>query len=133
MPRWLDADWLLGRFARQPENAIQADCRFVMERKGLPGPLNQTRYPLLSGDESFIERYQQDKKPAELREVSKAHRRSIAWSRDDYRQRYRSRNEAMARAYLSGAYTMSEIGAQFGGHYMTVSRSVQQFEQKNRE
>ncbi|MGH8551390.1 MAG: hypothetical protein ACRERU_22835 [Methylococcales bacterium] len=50
------------------------------------------------GDEPFIERYQQDKKPAELREVSKAHRRSVAWSLDDYRQRYRSRNEATARA-----------------------------------
>ncbi|MGH8549544.1 MAG: hypothetical protein ACRERU_13280 [Methylococcales bacterium] len=121
-------EWLLGRFARQPENAIQAYCRFVMEGKWLPGPLNQTRYPLLSGDESFIERYQQDQKPAELRKVSKAHRRSIAGSLDDYRQPYRSRNEAMARAYLSRAYTMSEIAAHFGGHYPTISRFVQQFE-----
>ena len=52
---------------------------------------------------------------------------------DDYRQRYRNRNEAMARAYLSGAYTMSEIGEHFGVHYMTVSRAVRQFEKNNRE
>ncbi|GAB4353789.1 MAG: hypothetical protein Kow0060_04440 [Methylohalobius crimeensis] len=35
----------------------------------------------------------------------------------------------MARAYLSGAYTMSEIGV----HYMMVSRAVRRFELNNRE
>ncbi len=35
----------------------------------------------------------------------------------------------MAQAYLSGAYTMAEIGGHFGLHYyMAVSRAVQQFE-----
>jgi transposase-like protein len=33
----------------------------------------------------------------------------------------------MARAYLSGAYTMAEIGDHFGVHYMTVSRAVRRF------
>jgi putative transposase len=45
-----------------------------------------------------------------------------------YKKRYRHRQEAMARAYLSGAYTMREIGEYFGVHYMTVSRAVGQFE-----
>jgi len=34
----------------------------------------------------------------------------------------------MARTYLSGAYTMSEIGDDFGVHSMTVSRAVKEFE-----
>ena len=34
----------------------------------------------------------------------------------------------MARAYLSGAYTMAEIGEYSGVHYMTVSRAVWWFE-----
>jgi transposase-like protein len=34
----------------------------------------------------------------------------------------------MARAYLSGAYTMAEIAEYFGIHYMTVSRAVRKFE-----
>ena len=34
----------------------------------------------------------------------------------------------MARAYLSGVFTMREIGDYFGVHYMTVSRAVQHFE-----
>jgi putative transposase len=46
----------------------------------------------------------------------------------EYRQRYSDRIEAMARVYLSGVYTMPDIGAHFGVHYMTVSRAVRRFE-----
>lgn len=41
--------------------------------------------------------------------------------------------EAVARAYLSGAYSMAEIGRHFGVHYMTVSRAVKGFEWRNRQ
>jgi transposase len=40
-------------------------------------------------------------------------------------------NEAMARAYITGVYTMAEIGEHFGVHYMTVSRAVKMFEGGN--
>lgn len=133
VPDWLDADWLLSQFGRERKRAIESYRRFVMEGKGLPSPLDQTRHQLLLGDDAFVERHRQDKKPEELREISKAHRRSIALPLDDYRRLYPERNEALARAYLSGAYTMSEIGAHFGVHYMTVSRAVRQFEQNDRD
>jgi len=38
-----------------------------------------------------------------------------------YQQCAQSRNEAMARAYLSGAYTMAEIGDHFGVHYSLLT------------
>ncbi|MGC1951230.1 MAG: hypothetical protein WA970_01310 [Gammaproteobacteria bacterium] len=60
--------------------------------------------------------------------VQKAQRRSVALSLANYRQRFSTRDEAMARAYLSGAYTMAKIGQHFGVHYMTVSRAVRKFE-----
>ena len=37
---------------------------------------------------------------------------------------YPVRDEAMARVYLSGGYSMRQIGVYFGGHYVTVSRAV---------
>ncbi|MFY9260807.1 MAG: hypothetical protein WAO71_09905 [Gallionella sp.] len=37
----------------------------------------------------------------------------------------------MAQAYLTGAYTMEEIGRFFGVHYMTVSRAVRKIEGEN--
>ena len=40
------------------------------------------------------------------------------------------RDEAMARAYASGAYSMKEIGDLFGVHYMTVSRAVRRLEER---
>ena len=46
----------------------------------------------------------------------------------DYRRRSGSRDEAMTRAYLSGAYTIKEIAKSFGVHYMTVSRAVRKLE-----
>ena len=73
---------------------------------------------------------QPEHQPENLREVSKAQRRSFALPLNEYQQHAPSRNEGMARAYLSGAYTMSEIGDHFGVYYMTVSRPVRGFERK---
>jgi hypothetical protein len=92
-PDWLDADGLLSQFGRERKSAIEAYRRFVKDGRGLPSPLDQTRHQGLLGDDAFVERYRQDKKPEELRGVSKAHRRSIALPLDDYRQRYPDRNE----------------------------------------
>jgi len=59
------------------------------------------------------------------------HRKALAPSLLEFQRCYDERNEAMARAYVSGAYTMAEIGKHFGVHYMTVSRAVIQFEDDN--
>ena len=85
-------------------------------------------HQLLLGDNAFIERHWQTKKPEELREFSKAHRRTLALSLDEYQIRHPNRDQAIAQAFLSGAYTMAEIGRHFGIHYMTVSRAVRKFE-----
>ena len=77
---------------------------------------DQARHQLLLGDDAFVEQYKHEKQSEELREVSKAKRRSLALSLGAYQQRSQSRNEAMAQAYLSGAYTMAEIGDHFGVH-----------------
>ncbi len=53
IPDWLDADWLLSQFGRERKRAIESYRRFVMEGKGLPSPLEQTRHQLLLGDDAF--------------------------------------------------------------------------------
>ncbi len=127
-PQWLDTHWLLGQFGRQRKKATGAYRDFVMEGQGAPSPLEQTRHQLLLGDDNFIEHCLQDKPPMELREVPKAQRRSVVLSLAAYEQRFPNRDEAMASAYFSGAYTMAAIGRHFGVHYMTVSRAVRKFE-----
>jgi len=44
-----------------------------------------------------------------------------------FEQRYQ-RNEAMARAYLSGQHSMAAIARHFRVHYSTVSRAVMHHE-----
>lgn len=133
IPRWLDAEWLLGQFGTERRKALQGYREFVMAGKGVPSPLQGIRHQLLLGDDAFVEDHRQKLDDGALREVSMAHRRSLALPLDEYQTCYPNRDEAMAQAYLAGAYTMAEIGLHFGVHYMTVSRAVRKFEVSRKE
>ena len=128
---WLDVDWTLSQFGTDRNQATLAYRQFVMEGKGLPDPKEQIKHQMFLGNNRFIDEHRQTiEKPEKLREVSKAHKRSIALSLIDYQKKYLHRNEAMARAYLSGAHIMAEIGEHFKVHYMTVSRAVKRYEKQ---
>jgi hypothetical protein len=127
-PPWLDADWILSQFGTQRDEANTSYRKFVMDGKGLPSALQHTRHQLVLGDDAFVERHRQAKESETLREMSKAHRKTVALTLNEYQMRHPIKDEAMAQAYLSGAYTMAEIGQFFGVHYMTVSRAVRKFE-----
>lgn len=129
-PAWLDTDWLLRQFGKQRNRARLAYQAFVMAGKGVASPLLATQHQLILGDDAFVAQHHQDKAHEELREMSKAHRRSLALPLADYEQKYSDRNAAMAQAYESGAYTMAQIAEHFGVHYMTVSRAVRALESK---
>ncbi len=119
---------LLGHPELQRNRARQAYHAFVVAGKGVPSPLLATRHQLILGDDAFVEQHHQNKAQEELRELSRAHRRSLALPLADYEKKYAGRNEAMAQAYKSGAYTMVQIAEYFGVHYMTVSRAVREAE-----
>jgi transposase len=63
-----------------------------------------------------------------LREVPRAQRRPLARPLSQYERTYPDRREAMARAFLTGVYTMQKIPDHFGVHYSTVSRAVHSIE-----
>ena len=65
-----------------------------------------------------------------LKDIPKKQKRSPIKSLGYYSEGYQSRQERMARAYLSGHYTLTEVGEHFGVSYATVSRAVQALEQK---
>ena len=64
----------------------------------------------------------------DLAEIPKAERQPLVKSLQEYRNDSATRDEAMAQAYRSGAYTMKQIAAFFSVHYMTVSRAVRKME-----
>ena len=127
-PVWLDTDWLLGQFGTERSKALLGYREFVMSGRGVASPLQSVRHQLLLGDDAFVKNHSQNREGETLREVSKAHRKSVALSLDEYLTHHPDRDTAMAQAYRTGAYTMAEIGEHFGVHYMTVSRAVRKYE-----
>jgi hypothetical protein len=81
--RWLDVDWTLSQFGKDRTTAYR---QFVIEGKGLPDPKAQVSHQMFLGNDAFIAEHQQ--------------------ASSDYQRRYSQRDEAMAKAYISGVYTM---------------------------
>ena len=67
-----------------------------------------------------------------LVETVRTERAAVALSLSDCIKRYPDRSEAMARAYLSAAFTMPNIAAAFGVSVKTVSRALAKWETVNR-
>lgn len=127
-PRWLERDWILSRFGNTHAAAAPAYQSFVLEGMGETSPLTAIRHRILLGDDAFVSDHQQLQRSEELAEIVRTERRAVALSLSEYRARYADRDEAMARAYLSTAFTMPEIAGAFGVSTKTVSRAVAAFE-----
>ncbi len=124
VPAWLQPDWILAQFGRQRASAIRKYVEFVHEGARLPSVWTQLQGQIYLGSEAFVKRMQAhiEKRPS-LDEIPRAQRRMLTQSLAEFAQRY-GRDEAMARAYLSGQHTMAAIAKHFGVHYSTVSRMV---------
>lgn len=125
-PPWLDVAWLLGQFGSDTGAAIRAYTEFVAQGIGRPYPLQNPSDPDSSGQADGAH-----SAPERMKEYPRLQRRSCSLSLPEYASQYQHRNEAMARAFLSTAYSMREIAEHFRVSYKTVSRAVQQFEDKN--
>lgn len=127
-PAWLQTDWILAQFGRQRASAIRKYVQFVHEGARLPSVWAQLQGQIYLGSEAFVKKMQAKiaGKPA-LNEIPRAQRRALTQPLADFERRY-DRNEAMARAYLSGQHTLAAIAKHFGVHYTTASRIVSGYE-----
>lgn len=126
---WLQTDWILAQFGRQRASAIRKYVAFVHEGARLPSVWTQLQGQIYLGSESFVKKMQaQIAKQPSLAEIPRTQRRTLTQPLGDFERRY-DRNEAIARAYLSGQHTMAAIAAHFGVHYTTVSRLVRAYEE----
>jgi putative transposase len=119
-PPWLATDWLLEQFARRRKSAQGAYVRFVAEGLKAPSIWGALRGQIFLGREGFAARMIAAGQ-ANLSGIPRVQRRptrSLAAIARDATDPH----EAMATAYASGAYSLSEIGQFFGKHYSTVSR-----------
>lgn len=127
-PEWLARDALLEQFGDTPASAIAAYQEFVLAGIGKESPLKAVRHQMLLGEEPFISEYQQLQRSEQLVETKRSERRAVALPLADYLARYPDRDEAIARAYASTAFTMSTIARAFKVSPKTVSRAIAAFE-----
>jgi REP element-mobilizing transposase RayT len=123
-PTWLDRNWLLGQFGSTGTEASARYREFVLAGVGGTSPLKATRHQVLLGDDAFVSQYRQLERSDQLDEAVKNARGAVLLSLLDFQAKYADRNDAMARAYLSTAFTMPQIAAAFGVSTKTVSRAV---------
>ncbi len=77
------------------------------------------------GTEKFVNKKQSlINKKKSLGEVPRLHKRKIPKSLEYYERKYKNQKLAIYKAYLSGGYTLKEIGDHFLKHYSTISRIV---------
>ena len=127
-PAWLDLDGLLDRFAGGAVAARRAYAEFVRDGVDAASPWQALRHQVFLGDDAFVARATRVGATRVTDEIPKAQRRALVEPLAAYRRRYADRDAGMARAYLTGAYTMKQIAAAYGVHHMTVSRAVIRFE-----
>lgn len=125
----LTTDWVLAGFAKTKAIAQQHYREFVRQGKGQPSPWQQLKNQIYLGDDAFVDDMQCKLDPEQsLKDVPKKQKQSPIKPLSHFEKRYADRNESMARAYLSGHYTLEQVGEHFGVSYATVSRAVKQLE-----
>lgn len=128
-PEWLETDWLLGQFGEERSQAQAGYAAFVVAGIGQLSIWEGLRHQIVLGSESFVEQLFAAKPVGRLREVPRVQRRVLAKPLTAFAAAYPLRREAMARAFLTGAYSMQEIAEHFRVHYSTVSRAVSWLEE----
>lgn len=123
-PSWLAVEPLLLQFSRRRSVAIEQYRCFVQDGVHGGGKLEAPKHALFYGGQQFIEQMlMRLDLPDELPERRRSQRSLKAKPIDWYASRYQ-RDEAIAFAWATGAYTLREIGTHFGLHYQSVSRIV---------
>ena len=115
----LDVDFLLGVIDSDPARSRKQYAEFVTAGETAAGPQEPTTqaHPIVLGTDTFINlALDQAPRPSEVPRAQRASQSLAGYARE-----FR-RNEAIQRAYASGAYSLAQIGRHFGLHYSTVSR-----------
>ena len=128
---WLTTEWLLSGFATNRKEAQDRYRLFIQQGKNQPSPCEQLKNQIYLGTDQFVEDMQSKIDPSQsLEDIPRKQKQSPPGPLSYYANRYAERDEAMAYAYLSGHYTLAEVGSWFGVSYAMVSRAVKALECK---
>ncbi|NRB79528.1 MAG: transposase [Saccharospirillaceae bacterium] len=127
----LTTDWILSNFGKMRKPAVEKYRKFITQGKNQPSPWLKLKNQVFLGSDEFVEDMQcQITQDQSLNDVPKKQKLKPIKSLDYYQNEFHVRNESMAKAYLSGHYTLEKVGEYFGVSYATVSRAVKEIENK---
>ena len=107
----LTTDWILSCFSDRKNLAEASYREFVQAGKNQPSPWENFKNQIYLGTDEFVEDMQSKLNPEQsLKDIPKKQKRAHAKPLNYYKQQFSNRQEAMAKAYLSGHYTLSEVG-----------------------
>ena len=129
VPVYLTTDWVLGAFGENREQAQAKYREFVAAGANQPSPWEKLKNQIYLGSDAFVEETQCKMQPEQsLKDIPRLQKQGPAKPLQYYEENSADRVEAMAKAYLSGHYTLEQVGAHFGVSYATVSRAVKKVE-----
>ena len=127
-PEWLHADGLLRQFGHRPAPARQAFAAFVADGVDKTGPWRDLTRQIYLGGDDFVEDMQKRAGGGGVsEEIPRPQRAPPTKSLHACAEEAGTKQEAMALAYGTGAYSMAEIARFFSVHYSTVSRNVKRY------
>ena len=127
----LTTDWVLAGFSTAKQKAQQRYSEFVNAGNKQPSPWQQLKNQIYLGADDFVNEVQCKIDPEQsLKDIPKKQKQAPVKPLSYYSERYANRHEGMAQAYLSGHYTLTEVGHHYNVSYATVSRAVKAVEQK---
>ena len=126
---------MLDCFDRDRGRAAQEYAKFVRDGMKTGFQLKDAvEQQIYLGPRDFISSMQAEIRAGDdLSEIPKDQKRLIKQDLPFFAREYPERNEAMARAYLSGFFTQDQVAEYFGVHYSTVSRAIRKYRKEAAE
>ena len=101
----------------------------MQQGKGQPSPWQELKNQIYLGDDQFVEDMQcKLNHEQSLKDIPKKQKQAPVKPLAYFVKRGQNRDESMAQAYLSGHYSLEQVGEHFGVSYATVSRAVKKTE-----
>lgn len=138
-PPFLTVDWILSQFGDDKSIAKSRYKQFVLDGITEDFPKKDLHGQILLGTKRFIDKFDNTlRAKGKLKEVPRVQRYATRPSLRDLfpQERLREkkfREEAIYTAYVLYGYTLSEIAAWLGVHYVTISRTLKKAEERKRK
>jgi len=125
----LATDWILSSFDTNKKSACERYRLFIQQGLNQPSPWESLKNQVYLGSDQFVDDMLSQLDPEQsLLDIPKPQKLQSPKPLAYYKDKYEDESEAMVIAYLSGHYTLSEVGEQFQVSHSTVSRAVKAYE-----